>query len=767
MYSLTLQPAGVVTHAAVGSFNHTAPRQQQLILAKCERLSMHVLDTTNNEWKTILTHNAFGILRRIASVRIPGTPCDLLIVTSDAGRIALLQYIPEKNRFERIHLETYGKSGIRRTIPGMYLAVDPRGRCCMLGSAEKNKTVYILNRDQEQKVTISSPQEVSQPQVITFALCPVDTNFQNPLFAALEVNCSDIDQDHTDTSYTEREKLLVYYRVDLGLNHVIREWAAPVDYSSNLLLQVPGGTDGPSGVVVCALGSISYRHYDHETLTIKIPRRRGPTENPDRDRRIISGVTHKLKNAFFLLLQTDDGDVFKLSMVLDVDHNGNKIGTVSDMELRYFDTLPLASTMCVLKNDRCLYLAVESGDNQTFIFQNLGDNEPVLCTSQDYHPDTPPVTFLPRDYSCVRPFNDMPSLNPQIMAMVDDIEDKDEHRIFSACGTGPRSTLRTISHGLRVTQDIRVKLPQPPLDIWTVTTDRYSQSDKYMVIACPDETMFLEIVGTDTQRVFPEGLKCELRTLHIGSMGDFAIVQVWSRGFRYYTGRERKPADWILPAHKSVFKACSNHQQLVLALSTGEILYFEVAQDMLSLQEYNQGPRALYVDGVVRAMSMGEVPEGSQRAPYLAIGLDNRSLHIFSLDPNGHMLEEASVAAITAPPSSIEIMPMEDAQGISHYVHVGLDSGIYLRALLEHNGELRDTRRWFLGAQQIKLAPLTVNDQRVMLACGYKTHLVYPHAETRACSVTPLDYDQLTGACMLNSEVLGRAIIGITKTDLW
>lgn len=57
------------------------------------------------------------------------------MVGSDSGRIAILEYNQPKNQFERIHMETFGKSGCRRIVPGQYLAIDPKGRAVMIGEA--------------------------------------------------------------------------------------------------------------------------------------------------------------------------------------------------------------------------------------------------------------------------------------------------------------------------------------------------------------------------------------------------------------------------------------------------------------------------------------------------------------------------------------------------------------------------------------------------------------------------------------------------------
>ena len=58
---------------------------------------------------------------------------DYVVVGSDSGRITILEYNSTKNQFERIHMETFGKSGCRRIVPGQYLAIDPKGRAVMIG----------------------------------------------------------------------------------------------------------------------------------------------------------------------------------------------------------------------------------------------------------------------------------------------------------------------------------------------------------------------------------------------------------------------------------------------------------------------------------------------------------------------------------------------------------------------------------------------------------------------------------------------------------
>jgi splicing factor 3B subunit 3 len=163
---------------------------------------------------------------------------DYIIVGSDSGRIVILEYNSTKNTFDKVHQETYGKTGCRRIVPGQYLAADPKGRAVMIGAVEKQKLVYILNRDSAANLTISSPLEAHKSHTINHHMVAVDVGFENPMFACLEVDYADADADPTGEAAKEAEKHLTYYELDLGLNHVVRKWSEVVDRKANLL--VPG-----------------------------------------------------------------------------------------------------------------------------------------------------------------------------------------------------------------------------------------------------------------------------------------------------------------------------------------------------------------------------------------------------------------------------------------------------------------------------------------------------------------------------------------------
>ena len=58
------------------------------------------------------------------------------------------------------------------------------------------------------------------------------------MFAALEVDYSDADADPTGEAFENAEKVVSYYELDLGLNHVVKKWSEATDPRANML--IPG-----------------------------------------------------------------------------------------------------------------------------------------------------------------------------------------------------------------------------------------------------------------------------------------------------------------------------------------------------------------------------------------------------------------------------------------------------------------------------------------------------------------------------------------------
>lgn len=691
---------------------------------------------------------------------------DYIIIGSDSGRITIIEYVPSQNRFNRIHLETFGKSGIRRVIPGQYLAVDPKGRACLIASVEKNKLVYVLNRNAQAELTISSPLEAHKPQTLVFALVGLDVGYENPVFAALEVDYTECDQDSTGQAYEDLEKSLVYYELDLGLNHVVRKWSDPVDRTATMLFQVPGGVDGPSGVLVCSLDNITYRHSNQDPFRVAIPRRRGATENPERKRHIIAGVMHKMRGAFFFLLQSEDGDMFKVTLEMVEDEAGQATGEVKRLKIKYFDTVPIASNLCILKSG-FLFVASETGNHHFYQFEKLGDDDEETEFDSDSFPVDPtepytPVYFHPRAAENVNLVESIDSMNPQMDCKVANLTEEDAPQIYSVCGTGARSSFRTLKHGLEVNDIVGSELPGGPTAVWTTKITRADEYDAYIVLSFKGETLVLSI-GETVEEVTDTGFLSSAPTLAVQQLGEDALIQVHPHGIRHIRA-DRRVNEWPTPQHRYIVAATTNERQVAVALSSGEIVYFEMDTDG-SLAEYDEKRE---MSASVSCLSLGEVPEGRTRSQFLAIGCADSTVRILSLDPES-TLENKSVQALTSEPSALSIMAMADSTsgGSTLYLHIGLHSGVYLRTVLDEvTGELSDTRTRFLGPKPAKLFRVSVKGQPAVLALSSRSWLGYSDPQNKGFMLTPLDYNALEYASNFSSEQCVEGMVGIEKNNL-
>lgn len=54
--------------------------------------------------------------------------------------------------------------------------------------------VYVLNRDQAANLTISSPLDAHKSHHLVFSVTGLDVGFDNPVFAAIELDYADADQ---------------------------------------------------------------------------------------------------------------------------------------------------------------------------------------------------------------------------------------------------------------------------------------------------------------------------------------------------------------------------------------------------------------------------------------------------------------------------------------------------------------------------------------------------------------------------------------------
>ncbi|KAJ6311647.1 hypothetical protein OIU77_013410 [Salix suchowensis] len=200
---------------------------------------------------------------------------------------------------------------------------------------------------------------------------------------------------------------------------------------------------------------------------------------------------------FFFLLQTEYGDIFKVTL----DHETDK---VKELKIKYFDTIPVTSSMCVLKSG-FLFAASEFGNHVLYQCQAIGEEEDVEASSAtllETEEGFQPVFFQPRGLKNLVRIDQVESLMP-IMDM----------KVSNLVGV------------LRKFSDSGFLDTTPPLAVSLI--------------------------------------------------GDDSLMQIHPNGIRHIR-EDGRINEWRTPAKRTIVKVGSNRLTVVIALSGGELIYFEV-----------------------------------------------------------------------------------------------------------------------------------------------------------------------------------------------
>lgn len=68
-----------------------------------------------------------------------------------------------------------------------------------------------MNRDAQARLTISSPLEAHKPHTIVYSICGVDVGFENPIFAAIELDYEDDEGSEAGTKVLDIDFALLIF----------------------------------------------------------------------------------------------------------------------------------------------------------------------------------------------------------------------------------------------------------------------------------------------------------------------------------------------------------------------------------------------------------------------------------------------------------------------------------------------------------------------------------------------------------------------------
>ena len=173
LLDVTLHPSPSILTSLTGDYSRDTaakgvPQNSEFVFAKPGGvIDLYTSDATTGALKLLASTSVFATLRSVCNYRIQGAKRDYLVVGCDSGAVTVLKYDDDCNLVV-VNCEVFGKTGVRRPVPGQYVCAEPHGRAVMVAAVEKSKLVYVMNRDNEGKSVISSPLEANKGNTVTF-----------------------------------------------------------------------------------------------------------------------------------------------------------------------------------------------------------------------------------------------------------------------------------------------------------------------------------------------------------------------------------------------------------------------------------------------------------------------------------------------------------------------------------------------------------------------------------------------------------------------
>lgn len=91
-------------------------------------------------------------------------------------------------------------------------------------------------------------------------------------------------------------------------------------------------------------------------------------------------------------------------------------------------------------------------------------------------------------------------------------------------------------------------------------------------------------IGETVEEVADSGFLGTTPTIACSLLGDDALIQIYPDGIRHIRA-DKRVNEWKSPGKRQITKCAVNERQLVISLSGGELVYFEMdAVSILALQ---------------------------------------------------------------------------------------------------------------------------------------------------------------------------------------
>jgi splicing factor 3B subunit 3 len=155
------------------------------------------------------------------------------------------------------------------------------------------------------------------------------------------------------------------------------------------------------------------------------------------------------------------------------------------------------------------------------------------------------------------------------------------------------------------------ELPGVPNAVWAVKKAATDAHCSYIVVSFVNATIVLS-VGENVEEVSDSGILDSTQTLSMSLLGDNSLLQIHPNGIRYIRS-DKRINEWKPPSKKTVVKCAVNEKQVVVALSGGEVVYFELdsrTNQLLDVARKELGDE-------VTSIALAPIPEGRTKSLFI------------------------------------------------------------------------------------------------------------------------------------------------------
>ncbi|CDO91890.1 unnamed protein product [Kluyveromyces dobzhanskii CBS 2104] len=613
----------------------------------------------------------------------------ILVMVTDSGNVSFWQFerdsLSRKVYVRTLANEPLSRSGIRRISPQYKIASDSQSRCVFLSGIERTK-MCILTDWQRGKLVVASPVEIHRNRRVTLAFAACDVGLDNPVSVAVEVESET--NDH----------FLSFYTMDLGLNTLmVQKEHLLEDKSINFVMQCPnfhqykmntrrngGETDEDSinPFVICGYdGYLTLRDLEGcYEVSVQLPVRNNVSSTI-----IINGTVHKLKKDFFILMQSNHGDLYKVSIVPDEESRDPVL------EISHFDTIPPSEDIHIFKSGTVFNVS-EFGTSYLSQFESLGEN---LDKTTSYTPGRRSFIDAKTSLGNLSILDSLKSLNPLTSFHV-----SKSTPLTILAAANQSGSVTKLTSAVDFEELISTALPISASKIWTLKVPR-RQTHSLLFLSMETSTTILKIREGTIEDFSGDSnpFITDKSSLFVGTMLEKSIIQVTRdcllQIIEMQDGSYIKKLEWFPPAGVGILSAFCNETQLVVALTNHEICYFEIIQDSL-----NELQDRLKTDSTVNSIALLT----NQKSGYCVLGCNDSSLQILNLQTkHPDFFTICAMQSLMSRPHSL--LYIRDSSDLK--IHIGLKSGVYMFSKLNINdGTVFDVRTKFVGTKPVAVSLL-------------------------------------------------------------